>query len=69
MMAEKKSLTAAKKEAQSLSLRNPGQVYWVLDKSRRLAVCHGSEWCVRERILAGWHIVCKYRDGKCIKAL
>ncbi len=63
-MAEKKSLTAAKKEAQNMSLRNPGIVYYVMDKPRERAVCHGSEWCVKERILAGWHINCRYLNGE-----
>lgn len=47
-----------------MSLRNPGIVYYVLDKPRERAVCHGSEWCVKERILAGWHINCRYLNGE-----
>ena len=68
-MAEKKSLVRAREEAQRLSIQNPDHTYWVMDKPRQRAVCHGSEWCVKERILAGWYVDCKYRNGKYIMVL
>ena len=49
-MAEKKSLTVAKKEAQNMSLRNPGIVYYVMDKPRKRAIVTGSDWIYRERV-------------------
>ena len=65
-MAEKKSLTVAKKEAQNMSLRNPGIVYYVMDKPRKRAIVTGSDWIYRDRVLEGWHCYCKSRDGRMV---
>ena len=62
-MVEKKSLVLAMEEAQQLSLKNPGVRYYVMDKPGRRAACHGSEWCVKEKILAGWYIYCEFFNG------
>lgn len=65
-MVEKKSLVLAMEEAQQMSIKHPGVLYYVMDKPRKRAVVSGSEWIYRERVLEGWHCYCKFRDGRMI---
>ena len=65
-MVEKKSLVLAMEEAQQLSIKHPGNTYWVMDKPRKRAVVTGSDWIYRERILGGWRCYCKFKNGKMI---
>lgn len=60
---EKKSITEAKAEAIRLSKKNPDSIYYVMDKKREHACCHRFEWVVRQKILDGWHIVTRYKNG------
>lgn len=61
---KKKSVLLAIAEAQALSIKFPGVTYWVMDKPRHHAQVYSVEWICRERILQGWHIVCKFKNGK-----
>ena len=67
-MKEKSTLVQARQEAYRLSVEHPGCTYTVMDKPGQRAVCHYSDWCIKERILAGWHTDCKYLNGKYINA-
>ncbi len=65
-MAEKKSLVTAMDEARRLSIERPTCTYWVMDKLRQKARCHGSDWCVRELLIKGWHIHCEFKNGRMV---
>ena len=65
-MVEKKSLVLAMEEAQQLSIKHPGVMYWVMDKPRKRAVVTGSDWIYRERVLEGWHTYVKFLNGKMV---
>lgn len=60
----KKSVEAVKQRAKQMSIDCPNTSYYVMDKKRKQAVCHSVEWMIRERILSGWYIVCKYQNGQ-----
>ena len=63
-MVEKKSLVYAMEEAQQLSLKHPNVTYYVLDKPRKRAVCSGSDWIRKERIMQGYSTYCTFTNGK-----
>ncbi len=65
-MVEKKSLARAMEEAQQLSIKHPGVMYWVMDKPRKRAIVTGSDWIYRERVLEGWHTYVKFLNGKMV---
>ena len=60
----KKSIQAVKQRAKQMSIDNHNVPYYVMDKKYKQAVCHSVEWAVKEKILGGWHIVCKYLNGE-----
>lgn len=63
---EKKSLEEAKHIAQKVSREYPEIVIIVMDKKGQKATYTASEWIYRERILDGWHVVTKYKNGKIV---
>lgn len=63
---EKKSLEEAKHIAQKVSREYPEKVIIVMDKKGQKATYTASEWIYRERILDGWHVVTKYKNGKIV---
>ena len=66
-MYQKKSLLSATAEAVASSMGHSGVIYYVMDKRKQQAACHASQWVVKEKILAGWHVVAKYMNGVKIK--
>lgn len=63
---EKKSLEEAKHIAQKVSREYPEMIIIVMDKKGKKATYTASEWIYRERILDGWHVVTKYKNGKIV---
>lgn len=63
-MKEKQSLQDALKRAQAMSEKAPKIIYYVMDKKRKTAAVHSSEWCVKEKILEGWDVVCRFKNGQ-----
>lgn len=60
----KKSLVEAIEQARRMSEEHPDMIYYVMDKPRHHAACHGSYWVVKEKILAGWSVYCRFQNGK-----
>ena len=60
---EKKSITEARAEAIRLSKKNPESIYYVMDKKREYAGCHRFDRVVKQKILDGWYIVCRVKNG------
>lgn len=46
------------------SVKYPNQVYTIMDKPNKQCIVHTVEWIVDQRILDGWHIVCRIQNGK-----
>lgn len=63
---EKKSLEEDKHIAQKVSREYPEMIIVVMDKKGKKATYTASEWIYRERILDGWHVVTKYKNGKIV---
>lgn len=63
---EKKSLEEAKHIAQKVSREYPEMIIVVMDKKGKKATYTASEWIYGERILDGWHVVTKYKNGKIV---
>ena len=63
---EKKSLEEAKHIAQKVSREYPEMIIIVMDKKGKKATYTASEWIYRARILDGWHVVTKYKNGKIV---
>lgn len=63
---EKKSLEEAKHIAQKVSREYPEMIIIAMDKKGKKATYTASEWIYRERILDGWHVVTKYKNGKIV---
>lgn len=63
---EKKSLEEAKHIAQKVSREYPEMIIIVMDKKGKKATYTASERIYRERILDGWHVVIKYKNGKIV---
>ena len=63
---EKKSLEEAKHIAHKVSKEYPEMIIVVMDKKGKKATYTASEWIYRERILDGWHVVTKYKNGKIV---
>lgn len=63
-IAPKKSTIRVKQEALKLSQQFPDTPYYVMDKKNKRAVCHSVDWAVKEKIMNGWHIVCRYQNGQ-----
>lgn len=61
----KTSLLRAEQEAKILSEKFPEITYYVLAKNGN-ACCHSMEWVVKEKLLNGYQIECKYKNGKII---
>lgn len=61
----KTSLFRAEQEAKILSEKFPETTYFVLTKKGN-ACCHSVEWVVKEKLLNGYRIECKYKNGKII---
>lgn len=59
----KKSLSEAIDKAREISIKFPGIEIVVFDKKGKKANCSASVWVFRERILDGWHIVCRFTGG------
>lgn len=62
----KKSLREAIERGQKMSAENPELTIWVMDKKRKHSAVHTSEWCHKEKILAGWHDVIIFKNGEAI---
>lgn len=60
----KKSLSEAIEGAKRDSVTHADTIITVLDKKGKAAVTSTSEWVCRERILAGYHTVARYLNGK-----
>lgn len=65
-MKEKKSLVTAMEKAQQFSLKDPGSVYYVMDKPHNHAVVIGSAWVRQQRVLEGWNEHCRFLSGKVV---
>ncbi|MCX4355884.1 MAG: hypothetical protein OSJ43_06620 [Oscillospiraceae bacterium] len=63
-MKMKESLQAALQKAQSMSAENPELVYYVMDKKRKTAAVHSLYWAVKEKILEGWSVVFRFKNGE-----
>lgn len=60
----KKSIIEAMEQARQHSAVYPDMIVRVMDKPRKHAVVTASEWIYRERVLAGWHTVATFKNGK-----
>lgn len=60
----KVSVERALERAKLHSKQFPNDDVWVMDKKWSDAVVCANDWVYRERILAGWHVVAKFRAGK-----
>lgn len=63
-MATKKSLQIALQKAQEMSAEYPDTVYYVMDKKGKTAAVHASDWVRKEKVLIGWHTVCRFKNGQ-----
>lgn len=63
-MNEKKSLQEAIQKAQNMSTEHPNITYYVIDKKYKTTVVLSLEFAVREKILSGWHCVCRFKNGQ-----
>lgn len=57
------SLLRAEQEAKILSEKFPEPTYFVLVKNGN-ACCHSVAWIIAEKLLNGYRIECKYKNGK-----
>lgn len=61
---EKRSLQDALRRAQRMSEKDPKTIYYVMDKKYKSACVHTCDWVVKEKILAGWHEACRFKNGQ-----
>ncbi|MGN0398843.1 MAG: hypothetical protein ACI4EO_01830 [Blautia sp.] len=60
----KKSLEEAMNRAKQMSVEHPDIAYAVMDKKRKRAVVTSCGFVLKERILEGWTMVAKFKNGK-----
>lgn len=46
------------------SVRHPKEIYTIMDKPNKQCLVHAVEWAVDQRVLDGWHTVCRIQNGK-----
>lgn len=63
-MKEKQSLQDALRRAQIMSKKDPNTIYYVMDKKYKTVAVHTCKWVVKEKILAGWNTVCRFKNGQ-----
>lgn len=59
----KNSLLVAIDTAKTASKDMPGVIFYVMDKEGVPAIVHSKVWCIKGRLIEGYHTVARYMNG------